>query len=208
MTMGDNTASDLQSRYRELHAEMLAGLEETSLRENHGLIYMLLGWQHLIACAVTNYLIEVVRLPYPHRWPYLLPWLAWVLLALATVRWVRGRRPAGESPLGVLLFRTWTVFFLLCGNVVALNYAAGLPIFAFLPVLSTLSAFGLSILTVVVSRRFWPAILLMFVTGLVCARFPAYGLTIYGVSWLMILQMLGIILMRRRRDLASSFRAQ
>jgi hypothetical protein len=73
-------------------------------------------------------------------------------------------------------------------------------LFAFLPVLSTLSAFGLSILTVVVSRRFWPAILLMFITGLVCARFPAYGLTIYGLSWLIILQTLGWILLRRRKS--------
>jgi hypothetical protein len=98
--------SELNSRHAALHAAMLSRLEETASRENHGLIYMLLGWEHLAACAATNYLIEFVRLEHPHRWPYLLPWVVWVVVALATVRLVRGRVPEGQSPLGVILFRT------------------------------------------------------------------------------------------------------
>lgn len=191
---------DLTEQHAELHAALLTRLEETAARENHGLIYTLLGWEHLGACVLTNYLIEVVRLEHPHRWPYLLPWVAWIFLALATVRLVRGAVPEGRSPLGVMLFRTWLIFFLLCGNVVALNLAAGLPLLVFLPVLATLSSFALSLLTALVSRRFLPAVLLMIATGLAIARFPEYGFAIYGVSWLVILQTLGWVLLRRRRQ--------
>lgn len=196
-------ASELNSQHAALHAAMLSRLEDTAARENHGLIYTLLGWEHLAACAATNYLIEHVRLEHPHRWPYLLPWVAWVVVALATVRLVRGRVPEGQSPLGVILFRTWLIFFLLCGNVVALNLAAGLPLLIFLPVLATLSSFALSLLTALVSRRFLPAVLLMIATGVAIARLPQYGFLIYGVSWLVILQGLGIVLMRRRQERAA-----
>jgi hypothetical protein len=85
--------------------------------------------------------------------------------------------------------------------VVALNLAAGLPLLVFLPVLATLSSFALSLLTALVSRRFLPAVLLMIATSVAIARLPQYGFLIYGVSWLVILQGLAIVLLRRQKQL-------
>jgi hypothetical protein len=197
---GEEPVSDLEVQHQALHAAMLSQLEETAARENHGVIYTLLGWEHLAACAATNYLIEMTHLEHPLCWPFLLPWLAWIAAALLTVRLVRGREAQGRSPLGVHLFRTWMIFFILCGNVVALNLATGLPLLVFLPVLAMLSTFVLLLLTALVSRRFLPAALLMIVTGLATARIPEYGFLIYGVAWLLILQGLGLALLRRRNS--------
>jgi hypothetical protein len=179
---------------------MVAQLERMALVENHGLIYLLLGWEHLVACAVSNYLMANVHLQAPHRWPYLIPWVVWASVALATVWLVRRRAAEDTSPLGAINYRVWATFFLLCGNVVVLNLLAGVPVFVFLPVLATLSSFAFSVLAWVVSRRFLAASLVMFLTGPWIALFPAYGFLIYGCAWFLVLQTLGICLLRKNHD--------
>lgn len=191
-------AGNLQTRYAALHREMVEQMEQTAVQENHGLIYLLLGWEHLLACAVTNYLTQNVHLEAPHRWPYLIPWVVWVLVVWTTVTLVRTKIATEASPLSTLNVRLWVTFLLLCGNVVILNLVAGLPVLIFLPVLATLSSFAFSVLTVVVSRRFLPACVVMFVTGPWIAVYPAYGFLIYGCGWLLVLEMLGVSLLRKR----------
>src|SRR5262249_8333931 len=147
-------------------------------------------------------------LQYPYRWPYLVVWVAWLVLAGLTFRGLRTPAAVERPPLAWHSTRTWAVFFLLCGNVVALNMFAGLPVFVFLPVLATLSSFAFSVLVGLVSRKFGLAGLAMFVTGIFIARFPAYGFLIYGGSWLLILQALGLILLRRKRSFLTQARVR
>jgi hypothetical protein len=111
---------------------------------------------------------------------------------------VRGRPRAEDSPLKPVVNRIWIIFSLLCCNVAVLNVIADQPVFVFLPVLATLSSFAFLVLAAILSARFVAAGLFMFLTGTLIARFPAYGFLIYGTSWLMVLQTLGIIFFGRR----------
>jgi hypothetical protein len=199
---------DLQSRQAVLHREMVRSLEWTAAQENHWLIYTLVGWEQLVACGISHYLLEVLGLQRPYRKPYLVVWLAWVAVAWATVHLIRPRRPEKQSPLAAQIKRTWLMYFLLCGNVVGLNVAAGLPVFVFLPLLATLGSFAFSIMAALVSPRFRPAGLLMFVTSILIAQFPAHGFLIFGVSWLVVLQTLGVVLWRNKRRLSALSKAE
>jgi len=201
-TLGEKSA-DLQVRHAALHREMIEHLEQAVAAENQWLMFMLLGWQHLATCAVSYYLVEVERLQYPHRWPYALLWLVQTAVALGTVLLFRGRRRIEPSPLQRLIQRIGLVFLALCCDVAILNSVAGLPVFVFLPVLATLSSFAFLALSMLVSGRFLFAALAMFVTGGLMARYPAYGFLLYGGSWLLVLQTLGVVLfVKRRRWLA------
>jgi hypothetical protein len=197
-------AADLYTRHAVLQRAMIQSLERTAARENYWLIYILVGWEHLAACVATYYLVEILGLQRPYRYPYLVVWLLWVLVAWGTIRLVRGHSASPSSPLVAQIKRTWTMFFLLCGNVIGLNVTAGLPVLVFLPVMATLGTFAFSFLAVVLSRKFLAASLVMFVTSLLIAWFPACGFLIYGGSWLLVLHVLGLILLRNKRFLDAS----
>jgi hypothetical protein len=192
-------AISLRDRYAALHREMLEHLERAAARENYWLFCTLLGWEHLATCAASYYLVEVARVQAPHRWVYVVLWLAQTVIALTTFRLLRGRAGGEDSPLRPLVGRVWMVFLLLCVNVAMLNVALGLPVFTLLPVLATLSSFAFLMLSALLSRRFVGAALVMWVTGILMARFPAYGFLLYGSGWLIILQRLGMVFRRRQR---------
>jgi hypothetical protein len=192
-------SGSLRARFSALNRELLDQLERAAARENYWLFCTLLGWEHLATCAASYYLVEVARVQAPHRWVYVLLWFAQAVIALTTFRLVRGRSAEQESPLQGLVGRVWVVFLLLCVNVAMLNATLGLPVFTLLPVLATLSSFAFLMLATLVSRRFAAAALVMWVTGMLMARFPAYGFLLYGSGWLVILQGLGVIFRRRQR---------
>ncbi|HEV3259391.1 MAG TPA: hypothetical protein VG013_21170 [Gemmataceae bacterium] len=204
--LGERSA-DLQTRYAALRRDMLEHLEQAVAVENQWLMFMLLGWEHLATCAASYYLVEVQRLQYPHRWPYALLWLVQTVVALGTVLLFRAKQRIEPSPLQRLTQRVGLVFLALCCDVAVLNAAAGLPVFVFLPVLATLSSFAFLALSMLVSGRFLFAALTMFVTGSLMARYPTYGFLLYGGSWLLILQTLGVILFVKRRRMLAGCRA-
>jgi hypothetical protein len=196
-------AEDLPTRQAALQREMVERLARTAARENHWLIYTLIGWEHLLACAVTYYLVEIVGVQRPYRQPYLVVWMYWVVVAWLTVHFVQRPIRGEKNPLAALIRRTWLMFFLLVGNVVGINLALRMPILVFLPVLATLGSFAFSVMTALVSWRFLPAGLLMFVTSILIAQFPTYGFLLYGGAWLVVLQTLGIALLRSKHRLCS-----
>jgi hypothetical protein len=190
--------STLQNRYDSLHCEMIDQLERTAALENHWLVFSLLGWEHLLACVATFYLLEVKEIRDPW-WLYGVLWVVQTFVALGIASLVRGRPRIEESPLKPLLRRLLAVFLLLCFGVALLNLSAGLPVFAFLPVLATLSSFTLLVLAALISRRFVALALVMFAAGTVMAHLPRYGFLIYGAAWLVVLQALGAVLLRKRQ---------
>ncbi len=198
------STAGLPSPYATLHREMARRLSRAAVEERHGLLYTLLAWEHLLTCVASYYLVEVVRLQYPHRWPYALLWLLQLVVALATVWLVRGRARREVSRLEAVILRVWLGFLVACIDVAALNSIAGLPVFLFLPALATLSSFAFFTLGSLVSPRFVAAGLVMWVTGLLIARFPAYGFLFYGGAWLLVLQSLGVVFRRQGRRVARS----
>jgi hypothetical protein len=189
--------SDLRDRFQSLHREMVEQFERTAAVEHHWLIYALLGWEHLLACCASHYLLQVKRFQEP-RSLYVIIWLVQILVTWATIHCIASRPRLNESPLEPLNKRIWTIFIFLCINVAVLNVVSGEPIFAFMPVLATLSSFAFSFVTTFISRRFMAAGLTMFVTGMLMARFRTYEFLIYGVGWLIVLETLSLTLWLRR----------
>jgi hypothetical protein len=190
-------SKDLQDRFQLLHREMVEQYERTAAVENHWLIYALLGWEHLLACCASHYLLQVKRVQEP-RSLYVAIWLVQILVAWGTIYSICSRQRTEESPLEPLNHRIWTIFIFLCINVAVLNVVSGEPIFAFMPVLATLSSFAFAFVTTFISRRFTAAGLTMFVTGVLMARFRDYEFLIYGVGWLVVLETLSLTLWLRR----------
>jgi|GEM_PF-6421729 len=192
------TAS-LKARHEALHREMLEQFERTAAAEHHWLIYMLLGLEMLAACAVSHYFVEVLGLQDPDRWPYLVLWIGQILLAILTVKAVSSfGRPTEESPIEPMNKRLWLMFVFLSMNIAVLNVVAGHAVFVFLPALAALSSLAFTALTCFVSRRFTSAGILMFVTGILIARYPQYGFLIYGAGWFIVLETLGLIFLLKR----------
>ncbi len=190
-------ATNLADRYQALQEEMVEQYERYVALGGHWALYFLLGWLHLAACVASFYLVEEagVRL----RWPFVLLWAVQTAVALGAINLFRWRTPGEASPLQRHVNRTWIVFLVLCWNVAILNVLAGEPVFVFLPVLATLSSFAFLVLASFLSRRFGLAALVMWVSGGLIARFPAYGFLIYGSAWLVVLQGLAVVFYYKRR---------
>jgi hypothetical protein len=189
----------LQARYQPLQRAMIDQLERTAALENHWLIFSLLGWENLLACGASYYLLEIARQSPYTRWPFVLIWSAQVVAALLTIKLISGIPRIEDSPLQAVVRRVGAVFILLCCNVAVLGTIAGFPVTTFLPILSTVSSFALLVLAIVISAKFIIAGLFMFVAGSLMAMFPQYAFLTYGVAWLVVLQSLGILFALKRR---------
>lgn len=185
---------DLNLRYNRVHGELVEQLEQTALQENHGLICIVIGWEHWLACITANYLADMVQ-----TWLHLLPALGFALLALLTVRCLRDQSDTTSSPLAKQVARLGLVFLLLSGSTVALTFVLGLFSSLCPALLALLSAFLFAALGILVTPRFLPAALLLAGAGLAGALVPAFGFAIYGCCWLIVLQTLGLELVRKRR---------
>ena len=194
---GPDAATSLAARAAALHREMIEQYERYLAVGHHWGLYAFLGWDHLAACAGSHYLRSVLGVE--SIWPYFFLWLVQVGVALTAFALFNARTRAEKSPLDRQVRATWTAFILLCWGVAALNVLAGQPVFVFLPVLATLSSFAFLVLSSLVSRRFLIAALVMCLTGGLIARYPAYGFLIYGAGWLLVLEGLAVIFLRKRR---------
>ncbi|MBY0525408.1 MAG: hypothetical protein K2R98_18520 [Gemmataceae bacterium] len=198
MSPADSPAN-LAERYRLLRHDTLEEFERTAARENYWLIYTLLGWTNLLACAVSHYFVEVMHLQAPNYGPFVLLWAGQIVVALGATTLAGGSWKTAHLPLLAHVNRLCTVFVLLCWNVAVLNVLLGLPIFVLLPALATLSSFMLLVLSMMLSARLVVAALAMFVTGSLMAFYPRIGFLLYGAGWLLVLQTAGVIFFRKRR---------
>jgi hypothetical protein len=189
--------TDLRSRWHALHQEMLDQLERSMAAENYWLIFLLLGYELMLTCGVSHYLVEVVKLQSP-RWPYLVLWSVQLLVSVATMRLIEGRSTVEQSPYGPIVSRLGAIFIILCWNIVGLNVLMGSNVFALLPVLATLSSFFFLTLAAIFSPKFVAAALMLFATGTAIALYPHYGFLLYGAGWLIVLEAMAVILRRRQ----------
>jgi hypothetical protein len=190
-------ATDLKSRYQALHQELLDHLERGMAAENYWLIFLLLGWELMLTCAISHYLVEVMKLQSP-RWPYLLLWSVQLLVSLATMRVIEARSKAEESSYGAIVSRLGAIFIILCWNIVGLNVLMGSRVFVLLPVLATLSSFFFLTLAAIFTPKFIAAALMLFATGTAIALYPHYGFLLYGTGWLIVLATMSVIFRRRQ----------
>jgi hypothetical protein len=174
-----------------LHAEFRA----VGIRRPWGRALIAIGWLHLVfflGCqAIYTWGHRSLRLT-------LSLWALELATVLVAMRRVVGRNWLRESPAVTLVFRIWVTYLILSFNLSSLNHLMGWTLDWFKPAWCTLASFGFATLAWLFGARFLVWAVQMYFTGLLMVQFPAWNYVINGLSWLVILQALGLSLERTR----------
>jgi hypothetical protein len=163
-----------------------------------GLSLALVGWLHLLAFGVCYYL-TIVR-DYHEPAGYLAVWVGELLGVGLIFRLCGGPRPAEQArqPLERLVVRVWVSYLLLVFNLGTLNTLRGHRMFEFFPATATLASFAFLVMTFVLSRRFFAAVLVLFGSGLLMAAYLLHAYLVFALAWWLVLNGIGLRLLRTR----------
>jgi hypothetical protein len=170
-------------------------LERVALRDRWGLALVFMGWIHLAVFLICQALYSAGDRRSSH---FLALWALeffgnlWVLRRLAGPGWHR------STPLIGVLVRVWATFLILSFNVASLNSLTGFAIEWFKPVWATLSTFGFATTAYLVNLWYFVPAVQMYFTGLLMVRYPEWQYLIYGFSWWVTFQGIGLVVERRR----------
>ncbi len=165
-------------------------------RRRWGLSLILVGWLHLLAFGLC-YDLTIVR-DYHQPAGYLAVWISELLGMGLIFRLCGGPRPAEPppQPLERLMMRVWISYFLLVFNLGTLNTLRGHRMFEFFPATASLASFAFLVMTFVLSRRFFVAVLVMFGSGLLMAAYLLHAYLIFALAWWLVLNGIGLRLWR------------
>lgn len=190
------------NRLSEWKAELVADLERVAWRDRWGLVLMAVGWVHLACFGVCQVLYSRGDRSSTH---FLSLWALEFAVNLWVIRRVAGRGWHRSTPLAPVLTRIWATFLILSFNVASMNTLMGWQTDWFKPVWATLSTFGFATTAYVTNLWYFVPAVQMYFTGLLMVRFPDWNYLIYGVSWWLAFQGIGLAVERRRaRALAVS----
>lgn len=176
-------------------APLVRELERVALRDRWGVALMAVGWIHLGFFMVCQVLFWNGDRSRTH---FLGLWGAEFAVNLWAIRRIAGRGWAGSTPLAGVIARIWATFLILSFNLASLNTLTGFAVDWFKPVWATLSTFGFATTAYVTNVWFFVPAVQMYFTGLIMALYPEHNYAIYGVSWWVSLQGIGLVLERRR----------
>ena len=157
-----------------------------------GLVW--LGWFHLLIFACCEFLYLQGDRAATHFLPLWVTDFAFAFLIL------RHRLPnvsgsgSGERGVDRVAIRVWLTFLILCLSSASLNLLTGFEIDWFKISWSLLGTFGFAMMAWLFHLAFLIPAVQMSVTGLLIATWPRHGYLIFGVSWLLALNGLGILL--------------
>jgi hypothetical protein len=174
---------------------LVADLERVALRDRWGLALAAIGWIHLGVMAVCQALYsqgDRKTLHFLSLWALEFAANLWILRRIAGPGWHRA------SPLGAILVRVWATFLILSFNVASLNTLTGWSLDWFKPVWATLSTFGFATTAYLVNPWYFVPAVSMYFTGLIMVSNPGWPYLIYGLSWWVTLEGIGLILERKR----------
>lgn len=176
-------------------AGAVADLDRVAARHYWGRAMMGIGWIHLLAFLWCEQMFTrgILRNEY-----YLATWAVELVAVLALMKWVAGAGWRRSTPLADVIFKVWVTFLILSFNLASLNKLSGLDHDWFKPPLATLSTFGFATMAYLINPRFFILAVQMYFTGLLMVTNPRHSYLIYGVSWWLALQAIGITLERRR----------
>lgn len=161
-------------------------------RFGRGLI--IVGWLHCGLFGICEYLFLRGDRAALHFLPL---WFADVALAFLILR---PRLPAGtrDHPhhSGRVAIRVWLTFAILCLTSASLNSITGFQIDWFKISWSILSTFAFATMAWIFHIALLIPAVQMSLTGLLIAAYPDHAYAIFGVSWLMALNGLGIVIER------------
>jgi hypothetical protein len=170
-------------------------LDRVAARDFWGRAIIGIGWIHLIAFAICEQMFTrgILRGTY-----YLAVWSVELIAVLVLMRAVAGPGWARSTPLAGVIVKIWATFLILSFNLASLNTLSGFEHDWFKPPLATLSTFGFATLAYLIDRRFFIFAVQMYFTGLLMVMNPRHSYAIYGASWWLALQAIGVALERRR----------
>ena len=126
-------------------------------------------------------------------------WGVDLVVATLIFRRVLFRPSQGEVPtLLALVARIWITFLILAFSAASLNSLIGFETDWFKAMWATLSTFGFATMAWIFHLKFLVPAVQMSLTALLIARYPDYAYGIYGVSWCIALNAVGLALERRR----------
>jgi hypothetical protein len=180
-------------------ADGLEALETLATQRHWGWSLFLIGWLHLLAFSICHYLTIVAE--YHASFGYLMIWSGEFCGMLLIFRICGGPRSASAPvlPLELFIRRVWITYFLLAFNLGSLNTLRGHAFFEFFPAIASLASFAFLMMTIVVHRLFFGAVLVMFASGLLMAAHFMYQYLIFAISWWLVLNGIGVTLLLRRK---------
>ncbi len=191
----ENQNRDVASLWTKWRA-LVADLEQLALQRRWGRALMVVGWVHLgifLACQVLD--SKNVENP----WPYLGLWALELLAVLVVMRRLAGRGWAYANPLMKVIARMAATFLILSFNLASLNTLMGRDLSNwFKPAWCTLSTFCFAMMAWLVNLWYLVPAVQMYFTSLLMLVFPGWSYLIYGLSWCLALQGVGLVLERRR----------
>jgi hypothetical protein len=174
----------------------VADLYSVALRDRWGLALVLIGWVHMADFLVCQYLYGRGDRAVSHFLPL---WgLDLVVGTLILRRFLAGPACGPIPSLFLLVARIWITFLILAFSTASLNSLIGFQTDWFKAMWATLSTFGFATMAWIFHLKFLIPAVQMSLTALVIARFPGYAYGIYGISWCLALNTVGIALERRR----------
>ena len=189
----------MTSMWEELSTPAQRGqLLRLARRRRWGLSLLLVGWLHLLAFSICYYMTIVCH--YNGAPGYLTVWAAELCGMALIFRLCGGPRSAeAPLPLGRFVVRIWTAYFLLSFNLCSLNALRGHIMFELFPAMASLGSFAFLVMSFVIDRRFYAAVLVLFAAGLLEAANLPHAFLVFGLAWWLVLNGVGIGLLWRRR---------
>jgi len=184
-------SNDLQASKRALAADLAC----VASRDRWGLALVAVGWVHLGFFLVCQWLYS-----YGNRSSifFLCLWSLEFATVVFTLRRIAGRGWFRSTPLAGVVMRVWATFLILSFNAASLNTLTGFTIDWFKLVWTTLSTFGFASMAHLLTPWFFLPAAQMYFTGLLIAWNPEWGYLIYGFSWWIAMQGIGVTLERKR----------
>lgn len=174
---------------------LVADLDRVCARDRWGRALMILGWIHLAFFGVCQALYR----PSVHGdLRHVVLWVLEVATLVGVLRLALGRGWYRATPLAGVIVRVWGTFLILAFNLATFNSLTGWDLNWFKLGWATLSTFGFATMAWLVTPRFLIPAVQMWLTGLLMVRDPGRIYLIYGVSWWLALQGIGLTLERRR----------
>jgi hypothetical protein len=190
-----NTISAPEELFWPGQLEQLARLAR---RRRWGLSLLLVGWLHLIAFSGCYTLTILMNYHEPEG--YLAIWLAELLGVWLIFRLCGGPRSPEAPPLYRFVWRVWVSYFLLAFNLGSMNTLRGHRMFEMFPAMASLASFAFLVMTFALDRRFFGAVLVMFAAGLLMAAFLWHAYLVFAVAWWLVLNGIGLVLLRGARS--------
>ena len=174
----------------------VAELDQVALRDRWGKALLLVGWVHLVVFLICQTLYGRGDRAESHFLPL---WGVDLVGAILIFRRFLYLPSQGQVPtLLSLVARIWITFLILAFSTASLNKLVGFETDWFKAIWATLSTFGFATMAWIFHLKFLIPAVQMSLTALLIARYPHFAYGIYGVSWWIALNSVGLALERRR----------